>query len=150
MDAADFEPDLVPELLVMNLADSLEFWCRLCGFEVLYDRPDERFAYVACGRLHLMLEQYGAGRNWLAGDLERPFGRGINLQMSVLDLGPILSRLAVAAWPLFMRPETKWYRVSRSDEAGVRQFVVADPDGYLVRFQSSVGRRSVRVRLGER
>ena len=41
-----------------------------------------------------------------------------------------------------MQPETKWYRVG-SEEAGVEQFLVTDPDGYLIRFQSSCGRRSV-------
>lgn len=40
-----------------------------------------------------------------------------------------------------MEPETKWYRVSDTEEAGVRQFLVTDPDGYLIRFQSSIGRR---------
>jgi hypothetical protein len=36
--------------------------------------------------------------------------------------------------------ETKWYRID-DEEAGVRQFCVTDPDGYLLRFASSVGRR---------
>ena len=29
-------------------------------------------------------------------------------------------------------------------EAGVQQFLVADPDGYLIRFQESIGRHSTR------
>lgn len=52
----DAEPALVPESLVANLDDSIEFWCGLCGFTVLYSRPDERFAYIASGSAHLMLE----------------------------------------------------------------------------------------------
>lgn len=90
-----------------------------------------------------MLEQRGVGRNWLTGELRPPFGRGINFQIGVPDLEPILSALADVTWPLFMQPEMKWYRVSDSEEAGVRQFLVSDPDGYLIRFQSSVGRRIV-------
>ena len=34
-------PGLVPELLITSVEESLDFWCRLCGFEVLYDRPKE-------------------------------------------------------------------------------------------------------------
>lgn len=83
------------------------------------------------------------GRNWLTADLGRPFGRGINFQVSVTDLDPLLAVLRDAAWPLFMNPELRWYRVSDTEEAGVRQFLVMDPDGYLVRFQNSLGRRAV-------
>lgn len=74
--------------------------------------------------------------------LEQPFGRGINFQVSVADLEPILSALASVKWSLFMKPETKWYRTGDTEEVGVRQFLVADPDGYLIRFQQSLGRRS--------
>ena len=42
-----------------------------------------------------------------------------------------LRQLREAAWPLFMEPEAKWYRLSPSEQAGVRQFLVQDPDGYL-------------------
>lgn len=136
-------PALVPELLVTDVTRSLEFWCGLCGFDVAFDRPDEGFAYLALGGAHVMLEQQGIGRNWVSGDLEAPFGRGINFQIEVPDLAPILSKLAGAPWPLFMEPETKWYRVSGHEEVGVRQFCVTDPDGYLIRFQTSFGRRPI-------
>ena len=134
-------PDLVPELLVTDISRSLEFWCDLCGFEVAYDRPDEGFAYITRGTAHVMLEQRGIGRNWVAAPLEPPFGRGANFQIRVPELDPILTALAGSDWPLFMEPESRWYRVNDEDDAGVRQFLVADPDGYLIRFQSSTGHR---------
>jgi catechol 2,3-dioxygenase-like lactoylglutathione lyase family enzyme len=133
---------LVPELLVESVTDSLDFWCHLCGFEVLYDRPDEGFAYLAYGDAHVMLEQIGIGRNWLTGRLDRPLGRGINFQISVPAIAPLCASLQDAGWPLFMEPETKWYRTGEEEEAGVEQFLVTDPDGYLLRFQASLGRRS--------
>jgi catechol 2,3-dioxygenase-like lactoylglutathione lyase family enzyme len=135
-----FFPDLVPELLVENLAASLGFWVALCGFEVLYDRPAEGFAYLRSGTAHLMLEQIGAGRNWIPGSLERPLGRGINLQVMLPDIAPLLARLAAADWPLFMAAETKWYDTGET-QAGVAQFLVQDPDGYLVRFSSRLAPR---------
>jgi len=136
------EPALVPELLVTDLDASLHFWVDLCGFTVRYDRPDERFAFLALGSAHLMLEQAGIWRNWLVGPLAVPFGRGMNLQITVADSDAIATRLIDAGVVLFMEPETKWYRTGDT-EAGVRQFIVADPDGYLARFQSTTGRRGL-------
>ncbi|MGA8117493.1 MAG: VOC family protein [Actinocatenispora sp.] len=134
-------PALVPELLVGSLDTSLGFWCGLCGFDVLYDRRDEGFAYLASGAAHLMLEEAGIGRNWRTGELDRPLGRGINLQIGVPGVAPLLGALERAGWPLFMAPEVKWYRTGEDTEAGVEQFLVQDPDGYLIRFQASIGRR---------
>jgi len=133
-----FFPDLVPELLIEDLPASLAFWVGLCGFEVLYDRPDDGFAYLQSGTAHLMLEQVGIGRNWIPAPLERPLGRGINFQITLPDIAPLLERLAAAEWPLFMPAETKWYETGAT-RAGVAQFLVQDPDGYLVRFSSRVG-----------
>lgn len=137
-----FQPALVPELLVSDIDRSLAFWRDACGFEVRYSRPVERFAYLVLGDAHLMLEQIGIGRNWLTGPLEVPLGRGINLQITVADTRSLLAALDRAGVSLFMPLETKWYRVDNA-EAGVEQFLVTDPDGYLIRFQSPLGRRRV-------
>lgn len=134
-------PALVPELLVTDIARSIDFWCGLCGFVTDYERRDEGFAYLTLGAAHVMLEQQGLGRNWITASLDRPLGRGINLQITVPDLEPILASLSAAGHALFMAPETKWYVVGHGEEAGVRQFLVADPDGYLIRFQTALGRR---------
>jgi len=139
----DVEPALVPELLVADVDRSIEFWCGSCGFVIRYSRPDERFAYITQGSAHVMLEQVGVGRNWVTGELERPLGRGINLQITVPDSDAVAASLAAAGIELFMPPESAWYRIG-DEEAGVRQFLVTDPDGYLIRFQSSLGRRAAR------
>jgi catechol 2,3-dioxygenase-like lactoylglutathione lyase family enzyme len=133
---------LVPELLVTDLAASLDFWCRPCGFAIAYDRPEEGFAYLDRAGCQVMLEQavWPGGRRWVTGPLERPFGRGMNLQIEVDDVAPILARLAEARWPLYLAPEEKWYRAGGS-ELGVRQFCVQDPDGYLLRFSQGIGTR---------
>ena len=135
-------PALVPELAVTDCAASRRFWCDLLGFIVLYDRPEEGFAYLACGDAHVMLDQIGLGRTWSTGGFENPLGRGMNLQISVDDLDAPLARLAAEDWPLFLEPEEVWYRTG-GEESGVRQFLVQDPDGYLVRLQTSLGRRKV-------
>jgi catechol 2,3-dioxygenase-like lactoylglutathione lyase family enzyme len=138
------EPQLVPELAVLNLTDSLNFWRDLVGFDVSYARIEEGFAYLVFGQAHLMLDQIGMGRTWRTGELDVPLGRGINLQVRVPSLGEPLQRLAAAQWSLFLEPEEKWYRTGK-EETGVIQFLVQDPDGYLLRLQSSIGTRPVPV-----
>ena len=136
----EFEPALVPELLVTDIDRSIEFWCGICGFELRYSRPEERFAYIALGAAHVMLEQVGVGRNWVTSELEAPLGRGINFQISVPDSDAIVKSLELAGVGLFMEPEIRWYQLA-DDDAGVSQFLVTNPDGYLIRFQSPLGRR---------
>jgi len=132
---------MVPELLVSDLDASLHFWCSLCGFAVAYDRPEDRFAYLdQAGRQVMLEEAMAPGRRWITAPLERPFGRGINFQITVDDTAPILASLDAAGWPLFLALEEVWYRAGAS-ETGVRQFVVQDPDGYLVRFSQGLGLR---------
>jgi len=133
-------PQLVPELLVAYLPTSLDFWCSICGFSVHYDRKDERFAYLVRGGAHVMLEQRGISRNWIPAALEPPYGRGINFEIRVEDITPMVERLTVRGWPLFMNPEEKSYRTSEG-EVRVRQFLVQDPDGYLLRFSERVADR---------
>lgn len=132
-------PTLVPELGVTDCAASLAFWCGLCGFSVLHDRPEEGFAKIGRDGAEVMLDQIGIGRDWSTGPLERPLGRGINLEIEVAGLEPILEALAKAGWPLFLAPEEKRYRVGTGGIT-VRQFLVQDPDGYLLRFQQVVER----------
>ena len=128
-------PSLVPELEVTDTPASLAFYTQVLGFAVVYDRPDEGFAYLRLGTAELMLDQYSLGRTFDTSDapMTRPFGRGVNLQIRVDDLGPMLANIAAAGLPLHLPLEDRWYR--RGDvETGNRQFIVADPDGYLLRF----------------
>jgi catechol 2,3-dioxygenase-like lactoylglutathione lyase family enzyme len=132
---------LVPEFLVSDLGASLKFWCDLLGFKIKYDRPEERFAYLDCDGAELMLEQHSkAERQWIAAEMHKPFGRGINFQIEVASVDVILNRLAKASWPLFMDVEEKWYRIE-DKLVGQKQFLVQDPDGYLLRLCQDIGER---------
>ena len=131
------EPALVPELLVTDIDRSIDFWCSTCGFEVRNSRLEERFAYIVLGSAHFMLEEVGVGRNWITGPLEAPLGRGINFQIMVSDADQVAHAIGRAGMGLFGQLETKQYRVG-DNVAVVRQFLVTDPDGYLLRFQSTV------------
>jgi hypothetical protein len=43
---------------------------------------------------------------------------------------------------VFLPLEDKWYR-SNDFEIGQRQFIVMDPDGYLLRFAQRLGQRPI-------
>ena len=129
---------LVPEFDVTDLPASLKFWCGLIGFRVSYDRPAKGFAYLELGRAQVML--CIANGNWETGKLERPFGRGINFQIFVDDVEPILARLKAANWSLFRDVMENWYLIG-DEEGGNREFLVQDPDGYLLRFAQNLGTR---------
>lgn len=116
---------------------SRAFWCSLLGFEVEYDRPVEGFAYITLGAAHLMLDQADLGRTWSTGALEPPFGRGINFEIAVESIALALHRLRVGGWPLFLEPEEKCDSTDDA-EARVVQFLVQDPDGYLVRLSQTL------------
>jgi catechol 2,3-dioxygenase-like lactoylglutathione lyase family enzyme len=127
---------LIPELSVSDLSKSLRFYIDLLGFKVEYDRPADKFSFLSLDSAQLMLEQ--TNHHWATAPLERPYGRGINFQIEVSDLGPMLSRLAQAGHPLFREARDNRYQVGDRLE-GRREFLVMDPDGYLLRFCQSLG-----------
>ncbi len=135
---------LVPELAVSDWQRSRAFYCDTLGFTCLYDRPEEGFAFLALGEAQLMIDQIGLGRTFGTAPLDQPFGRGMNLQIQVESLDLLLVGLRSADWPLFLPVEEKWYRRVDS-EVGNRQFIVADPDGYFLRFFQDLGTRPART-----
>lgn len=135
---------LVPELDVEDLAASLAFYVGVLGFKVRYDRPEEAFAYLERDGAELMLEAAaGPGRRFRTAPLERPFGRGVNFQIVCRDVDVLAERATEVGAEVIVALESRWYRAG-SIERGNRQFVVADPDGYLLRFFEDLGERPVR------
>jgi len=129
---------LVPGLDVTSLAASLAFWCGPLGFTVAYDCPAAGFAYLQRDGAQVMpCERNG---NWDTGPLERPFGRGVNLQTAAASIAPVLAALDAAGWPLFRPVQERWYRIGGMMGRS-RGLLVQDPDGYLPRFAESLGIR---------
>ena len=131
---------LVPELCVLDLTASLRFWCGTLGFRVAYDRPENGFAYLERDGAQIMLCLTNGV--WETGPGERPLGRGVNFQIRVSSLAPLLDALAAQRWALFIEPHDAWYRRGAM-ETGNRQFLVQDPDGYLLRFYQDLGIRAI-------
>ena len=124
---------LVPELSVSDLERSLIFYVNVIGFTVSYQRKEEGFAFLTFGSAQIMLDEIGTGRTWETGKFNYPLGRGINFQIKVESITPLLDRLKQYNIDLFLEVEEKWYRQD-TDEVSQKQFLVMDPDGYLFRF----------------
>ncbi|HEY5260343.1 MAG TPA: VOC family protein, partial [Rhabdochlamydiaceae bacterium] len=121
-------------------AKSLDFYTRLAGFNIVYDRPENDFAMLGYKDARLMIEGMNEkSRLWSVGPMERPFGRGMHLQIEVDDVENLCQRFKKAAYPLFLTLEEKGYRIG-DKEIRHKQFLVQDPDGYLLRFFEEISK----------
>ena len=131
---------LIPELSVTDFQESFDFYTLILGFSVAYMREEDGFAFLTLGDAQIMIDQVGKGRTWKTARFGYPLGRGINLQIEVNCIEPLLTNLKLAGVGLFLEVEEKWYRQD-DHEVGNKQFLVQDPDGYLLRFVVDLGSR---------
>lgn len=123
---------LIPELSVSDIGRSLEFY-KAIGFEVMYERPENKFYFLQLENNQIMIEQNND--NWNTGDMEYPYGRGINISMSVKDVEGMYRALKEKGIKMFLDLEIHNYRVN--DEISEdKEFLIQDPDGYLLRFNN--------------
>ena len=142
-------PSLVPELFIRNLNASLAFYVGVLGFSIYNQRPEEGFAEVEREGAHIMLEVMSSfeavsdadfieKRQWRTGSMEYPFGRGIDLEITIADVDSVYKSLLDQKYLPKVPLEERQYRVNGKMVA-VRQFLVMDPDGYLIRLASNIG-----------
>ena len=73
--------------------------------------------------------------NWDVGPLEKPFGRGINISMSVSNIEELYKKVLDNNINIFKELETHSYRVDDIVYHD-KEFLIQDPDGYLLRFNN--------------
>ncbi|MBJ8350285.1 bleomycin resistance protein [Streptococcus zalophi] len=122
--------DLIPELIVSDIDKSKDFYVRLLGFSVTYERPEDNFIFLSLGKIQLMLEE---GEKEDLELLHYPFGRGVNFTFGVDNITDIYQRLIENNYPIKKELTTLQFRV---DDKMVtpREFSVLDPDGYFIRI----------------
>jgi len=131
---------LIPELSVTDTQKSLQFYVDTLGFIIDYSRPEDKFYFLSYEGSQMMIE--GINDHWQTGELEHPFGRGINFQIEVSNVSVLMERLEEANIPLFRPLKESWYRGEEA-EYGQLEFLVQDPDGYLLRFTQDIGERKL-------
>jgi catechol 2,3-dioxygenase-like lactoylglutathione lyase family enzyme len=130
---------LAIELIVSNYGRSLAFWTGPLGFRVAYVRPAQKFAYLERpeGAQLMFYERDG---DWETGAMETPFGRGSIVQIGVADVDQVHADVVAAGLPLYVELREKW-RDWGDRLGGQREFLVQDPDGYLVMVSQKIGER---------
>jgi len=130
---------MVPELNVTDFEVSLQFYTDVLGFKVLHTRKNPNFAYLDQENAQLMIEQW-RDDSWNTGTQEYPLGRGVNFQIEMKNISIAYQKLIAKHYPLFMDIEENWYQC-HGIEMGQKEFLVQDPDGYLLRFCQNIGER---------
>ena len=121
---------LIPELSVSDINKSKKFYLSL-GFSIIYERVDDKFCFLELDGNQLMIEE--VNENWNVGELEYPFGRGINISMEVSDIDKLYDFVKEKQYPIFREMQIDSYQVGDKVYHD-KQFLIQDLDGYLLRF----------------
>ena len=129
----------IPELSVSNLANSLKFY-KTAGFKIEYERPENKFVFLSLSEIQFMLQEISDKDKWQIAPLTYPFGNGINFQLEVSNLDEIYNNFKNSNYKIIFDIEENWYR--QDDKLlGNKEFLIQDPDGYLLRFSEDLGEK---------
>ena len=123
---------LIPELSVTDIEKSKEFYLNL-GFKVMYERKEDKFCFLYLEDNQIMIEEIN--NNWNVGEMKYPFGNGINISMTVSDIDSFYENIISKKIVLFRKIKTSKYRVDDIIYED-KEFLLQDPDGYLLRFNN--------------
>ena len=129
----------IPELSVTNLENSLKFY-KTIGFKIEYDRPENKFVFISLGKIQFMLQEISDNDKWNIMELTYPFGNGINFQLEVNNVNEIYKNLKDNNYKITFEIEENWYRQGNR-LLGNKEFLIQDPDGYLLRFFEDLGEK---------
>ena len=123
---------LIPELSVSNIDIIKKFYLDL-GFKIRYERKENKFCFLQLEGNQIMIEENND--NWNTGKLEHPYGRGINLSMTVSNIEKMYEILKEKNIKFFLDLEIHEYRIDDKISYD-KEFLIQDPDGYLLRFNN--------------
>ena len=131
----------IPELSVTNLKNSLKFY-QTIGFKIEYERPEHKFVFLSLGEIQFMLQEITEDDKWDIAPLTYPFGNGINFQLEVDNVDTIYKALVNNNYKIAFEIEENWYRQDNK-LLGNKEFLIQDPDGYLLRFSEYLGQKQM-------
>ena len=122
---------LIPELSVEDIERTKKFYLDVLHFKIEYERPENKFVFLSLEGNQMMFEQLNG--HWTVGELQHPYGRGINFEMTVSDVEGIYKSVLEHGITPFREMKISRYRQDDEDIVQ-KEFLVQDPDGYLLRF----------------
>ena len=123
---------LIPESSVSDINKSKDFYMKL-GFKIMYERIEDKFCFLSLEGNQIMIQE--ENDNWNVGDMEYPFGRGINISMSVSNVEELYNNIIKQNIKVFKKLEVHNYRVNDIVYNDL-EFLIQDLDGYLLRFNN--------------
>lgn len=126
---------IIPELIVSDMTRSMDFYASL-GFVQdnvgIIDDKGSQWYSLAMGESNVWLLRQDIMEGF-DGSIKR--ANGVHLYLSVDDVDGLYEKLKAGGQADIVHgPETKWY--------GMREFVVADPDGYIWTLNMPVSERA--------
>lgn len=123
---------LIPELSVSDINVSKNFYIKI-GFTIKYERVEDKFCFLQLENNQIMIQENN--NVWNTGIMEYPYGRGINISMSIANVSKMYNHLKAIKIKMFQDLEIHSYRVDDKIYED-REFLIQDPDGYLLRFNN--------------
>jgi len=129
----------ITEMMVSDYPAAFAFWTEVLGFAPSFIRPEQKLAHLVHpdGAQVMVYERDG---DWEVAAMEPPFGRGVVVQVFVANVGAVAARVEAAGVPFYVGLREKW-RDWGDRMGGQREFLVQDPDGYLVMVAQRLGER---------
>lgn len=123
---------MVPELTVFDINETRAFYLDILGFKLEYEREENNFIFVSFEDSQFMFEEMHED-GWNIGELRYPLGRGINFSIKASDVEGLYNKILSQNILPYRELMVSNYRV---DDMIVEQkeFLVQDPNGYLLRF----------------
>ena len=123
--------NLIPELSVFDILQTKNFYKEL-GFKIEYERQKEKFIFMSFQDSQFMFEQIHDD-GWNIGELVYPLGRGINFSIAVDDIEELYQLVKSLNIELYRELTRNIYQVNGIEETQI-EFLIQDPNGYLLRF----------------
>ena len=123
--------NLIPELSVFDIERTKKFYREL-GFKIEYERTEDKFVFMSFQDSQFMFEQIH-DEGWNTGELIYPLGRGINFSIAVDDIENLYTLVKSKKLEIYKKLTKSVYLVNGIEEIQM-EFLIQDPNGYLLRF----------------
>lgn len=122
---------MILELSVFDILQTKKFYKEL-GFKIEYERQKEKFIFMSFQDSQFMFEQIHDD-GWNTGELSYPLGRGINFSIAVEDVEELYKLVKTLNFEIYKELTRNKYQVNGTEETQI-EFLIQDPNGYLLRF----------------
>ena len=122
---------MIPELSVFDIERTKKFYREL-GFKIEYERTEDKFVFMSFQDSQFMFEQIH-DEGWNTGELIYPLGRGINFSIAVDDIEKLYTLVKNKKLEIYKKLTKSVYLVNGIEEIQM-EFLIQDPNGYLLRF----------------